>query len=65
MSLPAYGTAQIECARRRCDWTGKETDMARKPDPKIANATTAICPKCGGEGYFFVKNKPAKGGAAS
>lgn len=55
--LTAYGTALIKCAKRKCGWTGKETDLARKPHPTSKIASQSICPKCGCDGYYFVKEK--------
>lgn len=51
MTLPAYGTAQIECAE--CNWTGTEHDMKRVPHATFKDCDQQVCPKCGCDGYYF------------
>ena len=54
MSLPKYGTAQIKCAKNKCDWNGYETDMGKDKDGRCQ------CPKCGNQSYFFMTKKEIK-----
>jgi len=57
MTYPDYGTQQIECSKRKCDWTGLESEMKQVPHPTIPSATKSACPKCGNDSYYFIKPK--------
>jgi hypothetical protein len=57
---PTFGTAQIECATRKCGWVGTERDLVPDPNHKPAprgrlNAVKNVCPACHRVGYYFVK----------
>ncbi|MGI2201067.1 hypothetical protein [Shewanella baltica] len=47
---------RIECSRRQCRWTGRESELSEVLDPKYAaEALTVynrVCPKCGCESYY-------------
>ena len=60
MSYPAWGTAPIKCGKRKCDWTGKETDLKEVPFSGFKDCTKNVCPKCGCDSYEFVKVKESK-----
>ncbi|MFJ3316835.1 hypothetical protein ACIPLR_15870 [Herbaspirillum huttiense] len=53
MTYPKYGTKLIECAKRGCDWRGKETDRVSVPAPRRKGVSYTVCPKCGEKGYYF------------
>jgi len=54
---PKYGTALIECGKRKCGWTGTERELSSVPHKKIARATQQVCPKCGCDSYVIVEQK--------
>ena len=47
---------RIECSRRACRWTGRESELSEVLDPKYsAKALTVynrVCPKCGCDSYY-------------
>ena len=47
---------RIECSRRTCRWTGRESELSEVLDPKYsAKALTVynrVCPKCGCDSYY-------------
>ena len=55
---PKFGTALIECAKRKCKWRGLETEMQQVPHKTIKGAMQSACPKCGNDSYYFVKDEP-------
>lgn len=58
--FPKYGTAPIKCSKRKCGWTGVETELAGKPDPTMSGCMQNVCPKCGNDSYYFVtQRKPS------
>jgi hypothetical protein len=60
VSYPEWGTAKIKCAKRKCDWTGTEKDLARVAKPRSKGTFQNVCPKCGCESYYFVEEKKPK-----
>jgi hypothetical protein len=57
LSRPKFGAALIECAKKKCDWIGTERDLKRVQHPKFSTVQKNVCPKCGSEGYYFLKSK--------
>jgi len=60
VDYPKVGVADIECANRKCDWRGKETNLVPDHAPKVEprgplTATENVCPKCKHAGYYFVE----------
>ncbi len=47
---------RIECSRRTCRWTGRESELSEVLDPKYAaealNVYNRVCPKCGCDSYY-------------
>lgn len=47
---------RIECSRRTCRWTGKESELSEVLDPKYAAKSLTVynhvCPKCGCDSYY-------------
>lgn len=60
MAYAAYGVAPIKCGKRKCTWTGLETDRKQVPHPKFADAMVTVCPLCGCDSYEFIKVKEGK-----
>lgn len=57
MSRPAFGTSPIRCARRGCDWKGKEGDRIVHPDDAGKFAQRLVCPACHHTDYTFPRRK--------
>jgi len=55
--LPAYGTALIKCAKRKCKWQGRETELMtiRKKSKGLIEVLSHTCPLCGSQDYYFVE----------
>ncbi|WP_205403040.1 MULTISPECIES: hypothetical protein [unclassified Shewanella] len=49
-------TQRIECSRRTCRWTGRDSELSKIADPKHASRSFAVynrvCPKCGCDSYY-------------
>ncbi|MCU8044402.1 MULTISPECIES: hypothetical protein [unclassified Shewanella] len=47
---------RIECSRRACRWTGRESELSEVLDPKYAAKSLTVynhvCPKCGCDSYY-------------
>ena len=52
---PAFGTALIKCGKRKCKWTGLETDLLPVAHKTMTNTKQNVCPLCGCDGYYFVE----------
>jgi hypothetical protein len=42
---------------RKCQWTGRYSDLIFKPHPVFRTATQGCCPNCGGV-TFYVRKVP-------
>ena len=60
MSRPPFGTAKIECSKRKCRWIGMETELVPSPSQEIKGMTAKVCPKCGNDSYYFAKQEKAE-----
>lgn len=47
---------RIECSRRTCRWTGRESELSKIVDPEHTSRSfavyTCVCPKCGCKSYY-------------
>uniref|UniRef100_UPI004048BF6E hypothetical protein n=1 Tax=Shewanella baltica TaxID=62322 RepID=UPI004048BF6E len=47
---------RIECSRRTCRWTGRESELSEVLDPKYSSKALTVynrvCPKCGCDSYY-------------
>ena len=42
-----------ECCKRKCKWTGTDAEKGGIPHKKWEGATQHVCPKCGGEEFYW------------
>lgn len=56
MSYPKFGTHPITCGKRKCKWTGYETDLTKGD----GNGSPSTCPVCGSDGYYYMSEKQMK-----
>lgn len=60
-AYPEYGTHPIKCGKRKCNWTGLETELKQVPHKTLGlNATQSTCPQCGCDNYSFLPDRAAK-----
>jgi hypothetical protein len=57
MSMPAWNTAPIRCAKTRCKWRGYEGELSSIPHPKFAGARQSVCPACGCDSYMHMTER--------